>query len=109
MVPASAVFGLAALVVLLAWRGPRLPVDTERTIARIRAGPVTGVVTGTSGYAQSGGVRIWYESIPPIGAEKGVVLLNIALGASSLFWPPAFLRALSAAGTTSGVPVRRVG
>lgn len=98
MVPASAVFGLAALVVLLAWRGPRLPVDTERTIARIRAGPVTGVVTGTSGYAQSGGVRIWYESIPPIGAEKGVILLNIALGASSLFWPPAFLRAMSAAG-----------
>ena len=80
------------------WRGPRLPAGTERTIARIRAGPVTGVVIGESGYAQSGAVRIWYESIPPVDAEKGVVLLNTALGASSLYWPPAFLRALSGAG-----------
>ncbi|WP_247829077.1 alpha/beta fold hydrolase [Arthrobacter antioxidans] len=59
---------------------------------------MTGVVTGTSGYAQSGAVRIWYESIPPVAAEKGVVLLNSSLGVGSLFWPPAFLRGLSAAG-----------
>ena len=98
MVLASAALGLAGLAALLALREPHLPPGTERTIARIRAGPVTGVVTGKSGYAQSGGVRIWYESIPPVGAEKGVVLLNIALGVGSLFWPPAFLRALSAAG-----------
>ena len=77
MVLASAALGLAGLAALLALRGPRLPPGTDRTIARIRAGPVTGVVTGTSGYAQSGGVRIWYESIPPVGAEQGVVLLNI--------------------------------
>lgn len=95
---ASAALGLVGLAVLLAWRGPRLPPDTEATIARIRAGAVTGVVTGESGYTQSDEVRIWYESLPPIGVEKGVVLLNIALGAGSLYWPPAFLRALSAAG-----------
>ena len=98
MVLASAALGLAGLAALLALREPHLPPGTERTIARIRARPVTGVVTGESGYAQSGGVRIWYESIPPVGAGKGVVLLNIALGVGSLFWPPAFLRALSAAG-----------
>jgi pimeloyl-ACP methyl ester carboxylesterase len=95
VVLASAVAGLAAI---LAWCSPRLPPGAGRTIARIRSGPVTGVVTGQSGVAQSGDVRIWFESIPPIGAEKGVVLLNIALGASSLYWPPALLRALSAAG-----------
>lgn len=98
MVLASAGLGLAALAAVLALRGPRLPPGTDRTIARIRAGPVTGVVTGRSGYARSGAIRIWYESIAPVDAEKGVVLLNIALGASSLFWPPAFLRALSTAG-----------
>ncbi|MGR0219159.1 alpha/beta fold hydrolase [Agromyces sp. ZXT2-6] len=98
VVLASAALGLAGLAAFLAWRGPRLPPGTESTIARIRAGPVTGVVTGKSGYAQSGGARIWYESIPPVGVEKGVVLLNIALGAGSLVWPPTFLRALSAAG-----------
>jgi pimeloyl-ACP methyl ester carboxylesterase len=98
MVLASAGLGLAGLISLLAWRAPRLPPDTAKTIARIRSGPVTGVVIGESGFAESGGVRIWYESVPPVGVEKGVVLLNIALGANSLFWPPAFLRALSGAG-----------
>lgn len=94
-VSASAALGLAAL---LTWRGPRLPPDAKRTIARIRAGPVTGVVDGEQGYAQSEDARIWYESIPSVSAEKGVILLNIALGASSLYWPPAFLRALTAVG-----------
>ena len=89
---------IAGLVAALALWGPRLPPGTRRMIARIRSGPVTGVVTGRSGFARSGCVRIWFESIPPVGAERGVVLLNIALGASSLYWPPAFLRALSAAG-----------
>ncbi len=95
---ASAASGLAGLAALLTWRGPRLPPGTGRTIARIRAGPVTGVVSGTSGYARSGGVRIWYESLPPVGAERGVVLLDSSLGVGSLFWPPAFLRGLAAAG-----------
>ena len=98
MVLASAGLGLAGLASLVALREPRLPPDTEETIARIRAGPVTEVVIGESGFAQSGDVRIWYESIPPVGVEEGVVLLNIAMGANSLFWPPAFLRALSTAG-----------
>ena len=98
VVLASATLGLAGLAALLTWRGPRLPPGTEKTVARIRARPVTGVVNGASGYAQSGGVRIWYESISPVGAEKGVVLLSSSLGVGSLFWPPAFLRALSTAG-----------
>lgn len=95
---AWAALGLAGLAALFARRGPRLPPDAELTIARIRAGPVTGVVNGEPGYAQSGDVRIWYESLPPVGAQKGVILLNIALGASSLYWPPTFLRVLTAAG-----------
>jgi pimeloyl-ACP methyl ester carboxylesterase len=98
VVLASTALGLAGLAALLAWPGPRLPPGTERTISRIRAGAVTGVVNGETGYARSGGVRIWYESIPPVGAERGVVLLSSSLGVGSLFWPPAFLRALSAAG-----------
>lgn len=95
---ASTALGLAGLAALLTCPGPRLPPGTDGTIARIRAGTVTGVVTGKSGYAQSGEVRIWYESIPPIAAERGALLLNSSLGVGSLFWPPAFLRALSAAG-----------
>ncbi|NUL43995.1 alpha/beta hydrolase [Cellulosimicrobium funkei] len=98
VVLASGAVGLAGLAALLACRGPRLPPGAGRTIDRIRAGPVMGVVNGESGYAQSDGARIWYESIPPAGAEKSVVLLNSSLGVGSLFWPPAFLRTLLAAG-----------
>lgn len=98
VVLAAAALGLAGLAAHRMSRAPRLPPGTERTIARIRAGPVTGVVNGESGHAQSGAVRIWYESIPPVGAEKGVVLLSSSLGVGSLFWPPDFLRTLSAAG-----------
>lgn len=61
-------------------------------------GPVTGVVTGKSGYAQSGEVRSGTNPFLLSEQEKCVVLLNIALGAGSLFWPPAILRTLSAAG-----------
>lgn len=89
---------LAILVAILAWSGPRLPPGAGRTISCVRSGPVTGVVTGRAGFVRSGGVRIWYESIPPAGAEKGMVLLNISLGASALYWPPTFLRGLLAAG-----------
>ena len=95
VVPGLAIAGLVAALALWA---PRLPPGTRRMIARVRSGPVTGVVTGQSGFARSGAVRIWSESIPPVGPERGVVLLNISLGASSLYWPPTFLRALSAAG-----------
>lgn len=95
---ATAGFLLAGLVALLTWRVPPLPPGTAQTIARIRAGSVTGVITGKSGYAQSGEVRIWYESIPAVGAEKGVVLLNSSLGVGSLFWPPSFLRAMTSEG-----------
>jgi pimeloyl-ACP methyl ester carboxylesterase len=56
------------------------------------------VVAGKTGYAESNGVRIWYESISPQGTPKGVVLLSIAMAGDSLFWPPKFIRALTGAG-----------
>ncbi|GAB3544744.1 alpha/beta hydrolase [Arthrobacter tumbae] len=94
----AAAFTLAGLAALLSWRMPPLPPGTAETIDRIRAAPLTGVISGTAGYAQSGQVRIWYESIPAVNGEKGVVLLNTSLGVGSLFWPPAFLRTLAAEG-----------
>ncbi|MBE0010275.1 MULTISPECIES: alpha/beta fold hydrolase [unclassified Arthrobacter] len=95
---ASAVLGLTGLMAVLTWRGPRLPSGTRQTIARVRGGPISGVIRGETGNARSGGVDIWYESIPPAGVEHGVVLLNASLGVSSLFWPPEFLRGLATAG-----------
>ena len=91
--------GLAAVVGWwIRYGGPRLPADTDEIIDRVIRGPVEGVVTGRAGETDASGVRIWYESIPPVGPERGVVLLLMAIAGDALFWPPAFIRVLTPAG-----------
>jgi hypothetical protein len=51
-----------------------------------------------TGFADSSGVRIWYESIPPAAAQRGVVRLNSPMAGDALFWLPGFIRTLSSAG-----------
>ncbi|MGJ7439654.1 alpha/beta fold hydrolase [Aquipuribacter sp. MA13-6] len=91
--------GIGGLTGYLLLGGPRLSADVKAVIDRVvRSGDVSGVVTGDTGFATSGQVRIWYESIPPPGQERGVVLLSSAMAGDALFWPPPFIRALSGAG-----------
>ena len=89
---------LAGAVAWLRFGGPRLPAEIDAVIDQVAEGDLAGVVTGTTGETDASGIRIWYELIPPGGRERGVVLLFMALGGDALFWPPAFLRALSGAG-----------
>lgn len=98
-VPAiAALAGLAGLA-LWFWRGgPKLPPDSDTIIERVAGSDLSHVVAGETGYADSSGVRIWYESIPAEKPEQGVVLLNISMGGHSLFWPRAFIRGLTGAG-----------
>ncbi|HEU4546698.1 MAG TPA: alpha/beta hydrolase, partial [Microlunatus sp.] len=63
-----------------------------------RSGDECGVITGDTGFAASGSVRIWFESIPPPGPERGVVLLSSSMAADALFWPSVFVRGLGRAG-----------
>lgn len=82
--------------------GPEFPPQTDTLIAEaIQAGPPE-LVTGKTGYAQSGGVKIWYEQVQPPGTEhaqaRAAVLLIMGAGSSSLFWPPDFIQALAQAG-----------
>jgi pimeloyl-ACP methyl ester carboxylesterase len=90
--------GLAALVAWLRFGGPRLPAGIDAVIDRVAAGDLAGVVTGTTGETDASGIRIWYESIPPVGRERGTILLFISLGGDGILWPPSFLRALTGAG-----------
>ena len=88
----AAVVALAGLAGLALWflrGGPRLPPETDAIIERVSASDLSHVVAGEAGYADSSGVRIWYESIPAEAPEKGVVLLNISLAGNSLFGRPA--------------------
>lgn len=95
---AGALAGLYGLANWLLRGGPKLPPDTDDVIDRVSRGDLKQVVTGETGHADSRGVRIWYESIPAEGPEKGAVLLNISMGGNSLFWPPGFIRDLTGAG-----------
>lgn len=97
-VVAGVLAGVAGLVAWVLRGGPRLPSDTDAIIERVSHSDLSHVVAGETGHADASGVRIWYETIPSRVPEKGVVLLNISMGGNSLFWPPSFIRGLTAAG-----------
>ncbi|NDK30626.1 alpha/beta fold hydrolase [Nesterenkonia haasae] len=97
-VGAGVLAGLGAVAAWLLRGGPRLPPDTDAIIERLSQSDLSHVVAGETGYADSSGVRIWYEAIPARAPEKGVVLLNISMAGNSLFWPPSFIRGLTGAG-----------
>lgn len=92
------VAGVAGLAAYGLRRGPRLPPDTDAIVERVARSDLSRVVAGMTGFADSRGVRIWYESIPPVGTPRGVVLLSSPMAGDALFWPPGFIRALSGAG-----------
>ena len=89
---------IAGFVPYLLLGGPKLPSDTDATIDDVLRGELPELITGQTGYAQSDGRDIWYESIPPTGPPQGTVLLLMGMGSDSFLWPPKFLRAFVNAG-----------
>lgn len=97
-VAVGALAGITGLA-LWFWRGgPKLPPGTGAIIERVAGSDLSHVVAGETGHVDSGGARIWYESIPATGPEKGVALLSTSMGGDSLYWPPGFIRDLGRAG-----------
>jgi pimeloyl-ACP methyl ester carboxylesterase len=87
-----------ALLIYVFWGGPALPPETDRIIDEVLRSEAPEMVTGETGFAQSGDVAIWYESLSPDGPARGTVLLLIGMGGDGLLWPPAFVRAFVDAG-----------
>ena len=85
---------LLAGLTYIATSGPRLPPETDQVLDRVVAAPLPELVLGTTGYAQSQGVKIWYERIQPAVAPKGTVLLIMGISNDALGWPPSFIQAL---------------
>ena len=90
--------GSAALAAWLRFGGPRLPAGIDAVVDGVATSDLEGVVTGTTGETDASGIRIWYESIPAVGRERGTILVFISLGGDAILWPPEFLWALSGAG-----------
>jgi pimeloyl-ACP methyl ester carboxylesterase len=87
-----------ALLIYIFRAGPVLPPETDRIIDDVLRNDLPEVVTGETGFAQSGDLTIWYESIAPDGPPRGVVLLLMGMGGDGLLWPPSFVRAFVDAG-----------
>lgn len=88
---------VGAAIYVSTW-GPPLPPGTDETIERVLEAELPDVVQGQTGYADSGGVEIWYESIEPQGTPKGTVLLIMGIGNDALAWPGYFLQPMVDAG-----------
>ena len=77
---------------------PPLPPGTNEIIDQVLASELPELVTGRSGFAQSGESAIWYEMHEPEGPPRGAILLIMGISGDGLGWPPAFLEALVDAG-----------
>ncbi len=77
---------------------PPLPPDSDEVIDQVLSSELPQLVTGRTGFAQSGESAIWYEMLEPEGPPQGTILLVMGIGADGLGWPPAFLQALVGAG-----------
>jgi pimeloyl-ACP methyl ester carboxylesterase len=101
IIAALLLLAMLALAVFLSG-GPEFPAETDAIIARAIQGEPPELVHGTTGYAQSGDIKIWYEvnqAAKPFKTNpKGNVLLIMGAGTSSMLWPPEFIQELAKAG-----------
>lgn len=91
------VLGVASLAVYFK-PDPPPPSNPEEIISQVLESELPEFIRGETGYARSGDVNIWYESIEPGGAAKGAVLLLTGISSDALMWSPRFLDALGDAG-----------
>lgn len=64
-----------------------LPQEMEAVIADVISREVPELFPGETGYADSEGVRIWYEVRRPSATPKGTIVLVPGLAGDALFWP----------------------
>lgn len=72
--------------------GPILPKDTDEILEKVIALPLPELIKGKTGFVNSKGINIWYESILPKESPKGVILLIMGISNDALGWPPKFIQ-----------------
>lgn len=75
-----------------------LPQDTQDIVEEAMNSAIPNFVTGETGVASNGDVKIWYESRLPSDSIKGTVLLVMGLGASAMIWDNEFIQPFLTAG-----------
>lgn len=78
--------------------GPILPEDAGNIISEVISKPLPEMINGETGFANSKGIKIWYESIAPKQESKGVVVLIMGISNDAMGWPLKFIEAFTDVG-----------
>lgn len=78
--------------------GPKLPDEADKIIEEVITNPLPELIEGKTGFANSNGIKIWYEDILPNKESKGVVLLIMGISNDALGWPQKFIKSFTDAG-----------
>ena len=100
---------LTALVILLALllsgisiylytSGPNLPDQSDEIIEDVINQPLSELIHGKTGFANSQGLDIWHETITPKDSIKGTILLIMGISNDALGWPQSFIDSFLQAG-----------
>jgi pimeloyl-ACP methyl ester carboxylesterase len=74
--------------------GVQLPPNSEEIIAEVlEEDTLPELIKGETGFADSEGVKIWYEKMSEVDSAKATVLLVMGHAASALIWTPKFYQA----------------
>ncbi len=77
----------AAVIVFCVYinTGPHIP-GCDKTVKKVMKSKLPELVTGQTGFAHNGKVKIWFESFKPAGSPRGTILLIMGYAATSLRW-----------------------
>jgi pimeloyl-ACP methyl ester carboxylesterase len=76
---------LAAAFIIYINTGPCIP-GGDTVFEEIMTCELPELVTGQTGFARNGTVKIWYEAFNPAGSPKGTILLIMGHSATALRW-----------------------
>jgi len=77
---------------------PKIDKESKNTIKRVMKEPPPQLVSGQTGFANSQGWDVWYESINPKDTDKGTVVLIMGAANDALSWPLDFISVFTEAG-----------
>jgi len=86
--------GLIGGLILYLFIDPTLPTQTEQTIKEITSNKVPELITGTTGYAKSNSINIWFETKNNFINHKGTILLISGFTSPSTFWHQNFIQSI---------------
>lgn len=79
--------------------GIQLPEETDKIVEEVlQQESLPELVTGETGYADSDGIKIWYEKRAPKDSTKGTILLIMGYSSSAIVWSENFFQAFVDAG-----------